>query len=106
MALDAVRAHWATTDVDGRSSRGRQIREADEAIERADADLDDTIRQLSEPGLLGRPASQETLEKLTTALDDAHTVRARLDDGARAMSSILTRSTSCASLRSERLGDG
>jgi hypothetical protein len=30
---------------------------------------------------LGRPASQETLEKLTTALDDAHTVRARLGDG-------------------------
>jgi len=31
--------------------------------------------------LLSRPASQETLEKLTTALDDAHTVRARLGDG-------------------------
>ena len=32
--------------------------------------------------MLGRPASQETLEKLTTALDDAHTVRARLGDAA------------------------
>jgi hypothetical protein len=31
--------------------------------------------------LLGRPASQETLERLTTALDDAHAVRARLGDG-------------------------
>jgi hypothetical protein len=31
--------------------------------------------------LLGRPASQETLEKLTTALDDAHVARARLGDG-------------------------
>jgi hypothetical protein len=30
--------------------------------------------------LLGRPASQETLEKLTKALDDAHSVRARLGD--------------------------
>jgi hypothetical protein len=46
----------------------------------ASADLDDTIRQLGELGLLGRPASQETLEKLTTTLDDAHTVRARLGD--------------------------
>ena len=44
-------------------------------------DLDDTIRQLGELGLLGRPASQETLEKLTKALDDAHTGRARLGDG-------------------------
>src|SRR5689334_10095442 len=43
----------------------------DEAIERANADLDDTIRQLGELGLLGRPASQQTLEKLTAALDDA-----------------------------------
>ena len=63
-----------------RASRRRQIREADEAIERANADLDDTIRQLGELGLLGRPASQETLEKLATALDDAHAVRARLGD--------------------------
>ena len=31
--------------------------------------------------MLGRPASQETLEKLTKALDDAHTARARLGDG-------------------------
>jgi hypothetical protein len=30
---------------------------------------------------LGRPASQETLETLATALDDAHTIRARLGDG-------------------------
>ena len=45
------------------------------------ADLDNTIRQLGELGLLGRPASQETLEKLTTALNEAHTVRARLGDG-------------------------
>jgi hypothetical protein len=67
--------------VDGRASRGQQIREADKAIERANADLDDTIRQLGELGLLGRPASQETLEKLTTALDDAHAARARLGHG-------------------------
>jgi hypothetical protein len=81
MVLDAVRAYSATAHMHGRASRKRQIREADEAIERANADLDDTIRQLGELGLLGRPASQETLEKLTTALDDAHTVRARLGDG-------------------------
>ena len=79
--LDAVRAYSATADAHGRASRGRQIREADEAFERASADLDDTIRQLGGLGLLGRPASQETLEKLTTALDDAHTIRARLGDG-------------------------
>ena len=65
----------------GKGIAGRSSREADEAIERANADLDDTIRQLGELGLLGRPASQETLEKLTTALDDAHTARARLGDG-------------------------
>jgi hypothetical protein len=82
MVLDAVRAYSATADAPRRASRKRQIREADEAIKRANADLDDTIRQLGELGLLGRPASQETLEKLTTALDDAHTVRARLGDAA------------------------
>jgi hypothetical protein len=81
MVLDAVRAYWATADVHGRASRRQQIREADEAIERANADLDSTIRQLGELGLLGRPASQETLGRLTTALDDAYTVRARLGDG-------------------------
>ena len=80
MVLDAVRAYSATADAHPRASRQQQIREADEAIERANADLDDTIRQLGELGLLGRPASQETLEKLTRALDDAHTVRARLGD--------------------------
>ena len=82
LVLDAVRAYSATADLHGRASRKRQIDDADEAIERANADLDDTIRQLGELGLLGRPASQETLEKLTTALDDAHTVRARLGDAA------------------------
>jgi DNA invertase Pin-like site-specific DNA recombinase len=81
MVLDAVRVYWATADLDGRASRRQQIREAGEAIERASADLDDTIRQLGELGLLGRAASQETLEKLSTALDDAHAVRARLGDG-------------------------
>jgi DNA invertase Pin-like site-specific DNA recombinase len=80
LVLDAVRSYLATADAHGRASRKRQIREADEAIERANAELDDTIRQLGELGLLGRPASQETLEKLTTALDDAHTARARLGD--------------------------
>ncbi|HEX4281358.1 MAG TPA: recombinase family protein, partial [Solirubrobacteraceae bacterium] len=80
MVLDAVRGYSATADAGGRASRRRQIREADAAMERANADLDNTIRQLGELGLLGRPASQETLEKLTTALDDAHTVRARLGD--------------------------
>ena len=79
MVLDAVRAYSATA-AHGRASRKQQIREADEAIERANADLDDTIRQLGALGLLGRPASQETLETLTTALDDAHTARARLGD--------------------------
>jgi hypothetical protein len=81
IVLDAVRAHSATAEVHGPASRKRQIRAADEAIERANADLDNTIRQLGELGLLGRPASQETLAKLTTALDDAHAVRARLGEG-------------------------
>ncbi len=62
-----------------RSSQSK-IREADEAIERASAGLDDTIRQLGGLGLLGRPASQETLQKLTKALDHAHAARARLGD--------------------------
>ena len=82
LVLDAVRAYSATADAPRRASRKRQIREADEAIKRANADLDNTIRQLGELGLLGRPASQQTLEKLTTALDDAHTARARLGDAA------------------------
>jgi hypothetical protein len=81
LVLDAVRAYSATGDVHGRPSRRRQIREADEAIERANADLDDAIRQLGELGLLGRPASQETLAKLTQTLDGAHIARARLGDG-------------------------
>jgi hypothetical protein len=80
MVLDAVRAYSTTADADARSSRKQQIREADEAIERANADLDDTIRQLGELGLLGQPASQETLGKQAKAVDDAHTARARLGD--------------------------
>ena len=75
IVLDAIRSYSTTADAHGRASRKQQIREADEAIERANAELDDTIRQLGELGLLGRPASQETLEKLTAALDDAHTFR-------------------------------
>jgi len=81
MVLDAVRTYSATADAHGRASRKQQIREADEAIERANAELDNAIRQLGELGLLGRPASQETLGKLTKALDDAHTARARLGVG-------------------------
>jgi recombinase-like zinc beta ribbon protein/recombinase len=81
MVLDAVRAYSATADLHGRASRKQQIREADEAIKRANADLDNTIRQLGGLGLLGRPASQETLEKLAKTLDDAHAARARLGDG-------------------------
>jgi hypothetical protein len=81
MVLDALRGYSATADVHGRASRKQQIREADEAIERANVDLDETIRQLGELGLLGRPASQAPLEKLATGLDDAHTVRARLGNG-------------------------
>jgi hypothetical protein len=80
MVLDALRAYLATADAHGRASRRQRIREADAAIKRANANLDETIRQLGQLGLLGRPASQETLEKLTKALDDAHTARARLGD--------------------------
>ena len=80
MVLEAVRAYWAGAHVHPRASSRQRSREADEAIERANADLDDTIRQLGEVGLLGRPASRETLEKLTAALDDAHAVRGRLGD--------------------------
>jgi hypothetical protein len=80
MVLDALRADSTTADAPRRASRKQQIGEADEAIERANAELDDTIRQLGELGSLGRPASQETLQKLTTTLDNAHTVRARLGD--------------------------
>ena len=99
MVLEAVRAYSATADPHPRASRRRQIREADEAIERASAGLDDAIRQLGELGLLGRAASQKTLEKLAMTLDDAHAVRARLGDGARATSSVLTTSTSSANPR-------
>jgi hypothetical protein len=81
MLLDAVRAYAATADGHRRASRKQQTREADEAIEPANADLDDPIRRLGKLGLLGRPASQETLEKLAKTLDDAHTARARLGDG-------------------------
>jgi hypothetical protein len=80
IVLDAVRGYSATADAHRCGSRRQLIGEADEAIERANADLDDTIRQLGELGLLGRPATQETLGKLTKALDDAYTVRARLGD--------------------------
>jgi hypothetical protein len=61
MVRDAVRVYWATANAHRGDSRRQQIREADEAIKRANADLDNTIRQLGELGLLGRPASQETL---------------------------------------------
>ena len=71
---------WAR---DRGEQRGQQIREADKAIERANTDLDNTTRQLGDLGLLGRPASQETLGKLTTALDDAHIARARLGHGSK-----------------------
>ncbi len=81
MVLDAVRAYCASANAHRGDSRREQIREADLAIDRANADLDNTIRQLGALGLLGRPASQEILEKLTTALDHAHTVRGRLGDG-------------------------
>jgi hypothetical protein len=81
MVLNAVRAHCATADAHGHRSRKQRIREADEAIARANKSLDDTIRQLGELGLLGRPASQATLERLTKILDDAHSARARLGDG-------------------------
>ena len=81
LVLDAVRAYSATAGAPRRGSRRRQIREADDAIERANADLDDTIRQLGGLGLLGRPASQETLGKLAKTVDDAHAVRARLGNG-------------------------
>ncbi len=100
LVLDAVRAYWATPDAPRRGSRKQQIRDADEVIERASADLDNAIRQLGELGLLGRPASRETLEKLTTALDDVMSPARGLVMGARAMSSVLTTSTGCASLRS------
>ncbi len=80
MVLDAVRAYSTTADARERAPRKQQIRHADELIERANANLDDTIRQLGELGLLGRAASQETLAKLTKAVDDAHTARARLGD--------------------------
>jgi DNA invertase Pin-like site-specific DNA recombinase len=81
MVLDAVRAYSTTPDAHQRAPRKRQIREADDAIVRASADLDDTIRRLGELGLLGRAASHETLEKLSKALDSAHAVRARLGGG-------------------------
>jgi site-specific DNA recombinase len=81
MVLDALRACSATADGHRCASRTQQIRAADEAIKRTNADLDNTIRQLGELGLLGRTASRETLEKLAKTLDDAHAVRARLGDG-------------------------
>jgi hypothetical protein len=81
--------------VAGVASMLQQIREADEAIKRANTDLDDTIRQLGELGLLGRPASQQTLEKLTNTLSITRTPRASDSAvAARATSSALRRSTS------------
>ena len=79
--LHAIRAYSATADAHGRASRKQQIREADEAIERANADLDDTIRQLGELGSLGRPASQETLAEADHRRSmPPHSARARLGD--------------------------
>jgi hypothetical protein len=46
MVLDAARAYSATADAHRLAPRRQRIREADEAIERANADLDNTIRQL------------------------------------------------------------
>jgi hypothetical protein len=47
------------------------------------------------------------LEKLSAALDDAHTARARLGDGGETDVIGPKASTSCANPRSgERLGDG
>jgi site-specific DNA recombinase len=80
MVMDAVRAYMAKAKVHGRASRRQQIRDADRAIDRADRALNDAIAQLDGLGLLGRPASQKALEKLTTALDDAHAARGRLGD--------------------------
>ena len=54
IVLDALRAYSALADAQGCASRKQQIRAADEVIERANADLDDTIRQLGELGFLGR----------------------------------------------------
>ena len=87
MVLDAVREYWATADTPPRTPRRQQIREADVAVERANADLDNTIRRLGELGLLARAASQETLEKLAKTLDDAHALRARL--GERSKSDVI-----------------
>jgi len=65
------------TRTDGRRASSRSARRTRRS-NAPNAHLDDTIRQLGELGLLGRSASQETLGKLTKALDDAHTARARL----------------------------
>ena len=67
------------TRMDASRAGGRSARRTRRS--NAPTRIDDTIRQLGELGLLGRPASQETLGKLTKALEDAHTVRARLGDG-------------------------
>ena len=95
IVLNAIRAYSATADAPRRASHRQQIREADEAIERANTDLDDTIRRLGEHGLLGRPASHEALQKLTAALDNAHTTRARLGD--RGESNVIGPTTSTSS---------
>ena len=80
LVMTEVRAYLSKADVRGGASHRQQIREADETIARADAALNDTIGQLGELGLLGKPASKVALQKLTKALDDAHEARARLGD--------------------------
>ena len=79
MVMDKVRKY--TADARGRASAAERSRAADAKLESAQTALDEAIHSLGGLGLLAEPASQETLEKLTKARDEAKEEAVRLSDG-------------------------
>ena len=77
MVMEAVRAYVA--DARGRASAEQRIRQADEAIERSQANLDAAIRAFT--GLEGEAAAAERLAELRAARDAALDARASLGTG-------------------------
>ena len=77
VVTEAVRAYVA--DARGRASAEQRIRQADEAAERAQANLDAAIRAFA--GLAGEAAAAERLGELKAARDAALDARASLGAG-------------------------